>query len=287
MKKVIVFIIFCSGLLGEQVYSQGSANVMDAPPLDGAYKKERDIERKPIPYQYVREADVQWAWRIWRIMDLREKINHVFYYPLQKANGRKSFMYTVIDAIKEGSITVYEIDLVNDEFLKPITWETLEKDLNKIDTMEFTRPDPPYDTYDSVVRIDFSPSDVKLIRVKEDWFFDKSRSVMDVRIIGLCPVLEQYDKDGSYKGLKPLFWIYFPEARPIFAKNEVFNRANDAERRTYDDIFFKRLFGSYIYKEQNEFDRKISQYASGINALLEAERIKDKIFNYEHDLWEY
>jgi gliding motility associated protien GldN len=123
--------------------------------------------------------------------------------------------------------------------------------------------------------------------VKEDWFFDKQRSVMDVRIIGLCPIQEILDENGELKGMKPLFWVYFPECRKLFANNEVYNRWNDAERRTYEDVFFKRLFGSYIYKESNVYDRNIQQYAKGMDGLLEAERIKNDLFNIEHDLWEY
>ena len=110
---------------------------------------------------------------------------------------------------------------------------------------------------------------------------------MDVRIIGLCPVKEEYDENGEPKGYRVLFWVYFPECRKLFANNEVYNRWNDAERRTYEDVFFKRMFGSYIYKESNVYDRKILQFAKGMDGLLEAERIKQELFEKEHDLWEY
>ena len=123
------------------------------------------------------------------------------------------------------------------------------------------------------------------IRIKEDWYFDKQRSQLLVRILGICPVMMK-DREGV-EIPEPLFWIYFPEARPILAKAEMFNRFNSAERRTYDEIFWKRMFGSYVYKEQNVYDRKISQYATGMDALLEAERIKNELFEFEHDLWEF
>lgn len=153
--------------------------------------------------------------------------------------------------------------------------------------MTMTRLEPPYDEYDSVISNPFDPSSVYLLRVKEDWFFDKQRSVMDVRILGLCPYMEELDEFGEPKGFKPLFWVYFPECRKIFANNEVYNKWNDAERRTYEDVFFKRLFGSYIYKESNVYDRRIYQYAKGMDGLLEAERVKEELFVKEHDLWEY
>jgi hypothetical protein len=73
----------------------------------------------------------------------------------------------------------------------------------------------------------------------------------------------------------------------MFAQNEVYNRWNDAERRSFDDIFWKRLFGSYITKESNVYDRNIQSYAKDMDGLLEAERIKDDLFKFEHNLWEY
>jgi gliding motility associated protien GldN len=161
------------------------------------------------------------------------------------------------------------------------------KGIERSDTVQLPRPYPPYDLYDTVLQVKFNPLDVKMIRIKEEWFFDKQRSQMDVRILGICPVRDSYTESGEYRGKEPMFWIYFPEARPLFAKSEVFNRFNDNERRTYDDVFWKRMFDSYIYKEQNVYDRKIADYATGLDALLEAERIKGDLFKFEHDLWEF
>ena len=282
---VLLIVVFLAGV-SQKSYSQGG--VIEAP-LDEIHPIQDAKNLKPVPYQYLREANVMWQKRIWRTIDMREKINEPFYYPNKPANGRKSFMYMILDALKEGTVTPYEFNAFNDEFLVPLTPDQILNSLSKSDTVKQQRPYPPYDFYDTVVKKDFDPSSVKVIRIKEDWFVDKERSVMDVRILGLCPVMEIYDEQtGEFKGNKPLFWIYFDEARPIFAKNEVFNRFNGAERRSYDDVFFKRMFGSYIYKEENVFDRKINQYATkGIDQLLESDRIKNEIFKYEHDLWEY
>lgn len=118
-------------------------------------------------------------------------------------------------------------------------------------------------------------------------FFDKQRSVLDVRIIGICPVLEKYDANGDYKGDQPMYWVYFPEIRPLLAQQETFNRWNDAERINFDDLFMKRFFSSYIYKESNVYNRRITDYKTGIDALLEAEKVHEKIANMEQDLWEY
>ncbi len=284
MKKIWVISVF-AGFFACLAWN-GSAQVLDNPPRDGVYDRVHVVEKKPIAYAGLREADVIWSKRIWRVIDLREKINHPFYYPITPHNGWKNFMTIVMDALREGAITAYEVT-DTDEFLVPLTFEEIMARMERRDSVQLQRPEPPYDYYDTVLITKFNPQDVKRIRVKEDWFFDKQRSVMDVRIIGICPVRDSYDENQEFRGFDPLFWIHFPEARPVFARNIVFNRFNDSERRTYDEIFWNRMFGSYIYKEQNVYDRRIADYATGMDALLEAERIKNDLFKFEHDLWEF
>jgi len=279
---LIVAILYLSGY-------KAQAQVLE-PPLDNIHPTVDSKNLKPVPYQYVREANVMWQKRIWRIIDMHEKINEPFYFPRKPANGRKNFMYIVLDALKEGTITPYECAINNDEFLVPQTPDQVLGTLSKTDTLRNQqRPYPPYAYYDTVIKKDFDPSSVSRFRLKEDWFLDRERSVMDVRIIGLCPTYEKFDDvTGESRGDVAMFWIYFDEARPIFAKTQVFNRFNAAERRSYDDIFFKRMFGSYIYKEENVFDRTIQSYTGkSIEQLLESDRIKDDLFRMEHDLWEY
>ena len=145
---------------------------------------------------------------------------------------------------------------------------------------ETVYPDPEFVWYKS--------EDIVQYRIKEDWFFDKERSVMDVRIIGICPVI--YDVDphtGNILGMKELFWLYFPECRYVFQNFYVQSRHNDSQRMSFDDLFWKRMFQSYIIKESNIYDRDVQEYKAGVDALLESEKIKEKIFNFEHDLWSY
>ena len=255
--------------------------------LDGVYVKEHYPTRKVVPYTHLREADVMWATRIWRKLDLREKINHPFYYPTEAIKNRRSLAQVIVEAVQEGSLTAY--DPLDDEFTITLTKAEIERKLSYVDTQYIESPDPPYDLVMTVIPEEFDPSTVKEFRVKEDWFFDRQRSVLDVRIIGIQPVAEKIDKTtGEVRGTEPMFWVYFPEARNIFASAEVFNRQNDAERKTMEDIFWKRMFGSYIYKEKNVYDRSIGEYMlNGLDQLLEAERIKENIFILEHDLWEY
>jgi gliding motility associated protien GldN len=255
--------------------------------LDGVYIKEHTDERKVVPYAHLREADVMWSKRVWRYIDLKEKLNHDLYFPKDSTPGRISLMQLIWGSVLENKLQAYEHILggAEGEFTREINSSGLVGKYNKIDTAYVDDPETGEQKPVPTKRV-FNTSDVIGFKVKEDWFFDRQRSVMDVRIIGLAPVYETEDKSGE-KRRETMFWIYFPEVRMIFANYEVFNRSNDAERRTFDDIFWKRKFSSYIYKESNVYERKISEYKSSLDALLEADKIKEDIFVFEHDLWEY
>jgi gliding motility associated protien GldN len=284
MKTTFSLLIFAGILLG--ISNFAGAQILDSP-RDGVFDQIHLQDKKPIPYYPVREADVIWQKRIWRIMDLRQKMNHPFYYPETPQKSWKNFMTVIMDAIREGTITAYDPSK-DDQFLVPYTYQEIEKKYNKTDTVPVYDPNNPQRILRyEVVNEDFRSTDVQRIKLKEEWFFDKQRSQMDVRILGICPVINLYDENGSFFGLQEMFWIYFPEARPIFSQAIVFNRNNAAEKRTYDELFWKRMFGSYVIKEENVYDRDITDYASQMDALLEAERIKNELFEYEHELWEF
>jgi len=282
MKKIAFIIITMFILAG---YSGPvRAQILDNPPQDVIYYDNDLADVKPIPLSSIRKADIMWSKRLWREIDMRQKMNQPFYFPLEPHNNWRNFIRVIMDALKEGSITAYDISST-DEFLVPLNYQEIVT--RQIDTMHrtLTRPYPPYDQYDTVIYLDFDPNKVTRLRIKEDWYFDKKRSQMLVRILGICPVMIKERNDEEFS--EPLFWIYYPEARPILAQAEVFNRFNDAARRSYDEIFMKRFFNSYIYKEQNVYDRRISEYAQGLDALLEAERIKLELLDFEQSLWEY
>lgn len=253
--------------------------------LDGVYIKENTPTRRVIPYTQVREADVMWSKRVWRVIPLREKMNHPLYYPIDEIDNRKSLFDVMKFGIGEGTITAYGDAAFDDEFKAPMTKTQALDKLNEM--VKIYREDDEGNMLEDSVPDPIHSGKIKWYWVKEDWFFDRERSVLDVRIIGLAPVQEKLNEDGTVRGPMPLFWVYFPEARYVFANFDVFNTFNDAERRTYEDLFWKRTFSSFVRKESNVFERYISEYKAGIDILLESERIKTQIFNYEHDLWHY
>jgi gliding motility associated protien GldN len=282
MKKLIIFLFVVGLSVG--FARTASAQILDNPPIDGLFEDNGLIDKEPIPLPTIRKADVMWSKRIWREVDFRQKMNQSFYYPTESHNNWRSFMTVLMDGLKEGSFVAYDISNT-DELLVPLTFN--EVIARQTDTLRsvMTRPYPPYEQYDTTIFTDFDATRVMRIRIKEDWYFDKQRSQLMVRIIAFCPVMIK-ERNGQ-EVTEPLFWISYPQSRDVLAKAEVFNRNNAAEKRTFDEIFWKRMFDSYIYKEENVYDRRISQYATGIDALLESERVKTSLFEFEHDLWEY
>ncbi len=260
------------------------AQIIDETPQDGLYRDNGIVDTKPIPLPTIRKADIMWKKRIWREIDFRQKMNQMFYFPINQQQNWKSFITVILDAMKEGNITAYDIS-PTDELLIPVSYnEIIARQTDTIHRV-MQRPYPPYDDYDTTIYTEFDPSTVMRLRVKEDWYFDKQRSQMMVRIEALCPVMVK--QVNGEERVTPLFWISYPESRGVLSKALAFNPDNPAMRLTYDEVFIKRLFDSYIYKEENVYDRRISQYATGLDAMLESERIQKEMFNYEQFLWEY
>ncbi len=284
MKGLIKCMAAC---LFTAILSGGKATAQTV--LDGLYVKEHTPTRKVVPYTYLREADVMWSKRIWRIIDLREKINHPLYFPIDEINDRKNLFDVIKHALLvDGSITAYYPGpiLDDDEFKVPMLTSEVKALFSSVDTT-FTEDIETGEFVPVIQPIELNSSEIKMYKLKEDWFFDKQRSVLDVRIIGIAPMKENRGEDGEVRGYAEMFWLYFPECRYVFANWDVFNRQNDAERRTFEDIFWKRMFSSYIIKESNVYDRRINEEYTGIDALLEAEKVKNKIFLLEHDMWHF
>jgi gliding motility associated protien GldN len=249
---------------------------------DGIYDKENAVNRRFIPYTHLREGDVTWEKRVWRDIDMREKVNQPLYYPVDFVSGRMSLFQVLAKYILQGQIIAFS----DEEFQIPLELSAIRDKLKKCDSLENTGFDAAGNEVSTKVFACDSLSILRAIRtyrVKEDWFFDKQKSVLEVRIIGMGIFTYDDEKEAP----REQFWVYFPSCRPYFAKHEVYNTKNDSERRTYEDIFWKRQFASAITKETNVYNRNISEYSKGIDALLESDRIKMDIFKWEHDLWHF
>ena len=248
-------------------------------PLDDVVKKEVMNERQVLAYQPIRESDIFWEKRIWRIVDVREKMNLPFAYP------EEPFFKILSDAASKGEMPVYSAD--DDKFSKRLSTDDVLSMLSKTDTIVTFDPET-YEEKVQIVRNDINWADVKRFRLKEVWFFDKETSTMQVRILGIAPLIDVKDSEGNFRYEKVMFWVYYPQARELFARHRVFTLGGNTNATiSWEDLFEMRYFASYITKESNVYDRRIEDYARGVDALWESDRIKNQIFNFEHDLWQY
>jgi len=284
MKKILLFIGVLALALGA-TQQEAKAQI-----IDGAYKRQDMKDRKPTPLPHLREADVMWRKKVWRIIDLREKINQSLYFPTKEVDGRSNLVNLMIHGIQDGKLTAYDAKN-DDEFKVPMTFEQVKEAFGATTRTRKVRNIDTGELQDKVVAGEIRSEEIKQFMVKEEWYFDKQTSTMNVRVIGICPIQEFYrDEDTNQEDVqrRQVFWIYFPEARELMAANEVFNAQNTARNLSFDDVFLKRKFNSYIVKEENIYNnREISQYLGSKDAMLESKRIENTIFDYEQNLWEY
>lgn len=272
------------------VPSTGGAFDSIKPSLRNDASIERNLikDRQPLTYEHIREDDAVYRQRVWREIDTREKMNLPFRYAADEDNGNQRFISILLKAIRDREITAF--DVVDDRFTTPMTPDkVMETFAGGIDTV------PVYDMQGNITRYEvrtreFDPDSIYQFRLKEEWVFDKESSRMFVRILGIAPVKQLYTTTGTYIGPVPMFWIYYPDSRPLLAKYEAFNGKNYGARMTWEELFENRMFSSYVTMStmDNPYNRRLKDYIKDpILRLLEGENIKDKIFNYEQDLWSY
>lgn len=286
--------------------SFAQSNLLNAKTPDEIGKKtaaqlESDND-KPLPYGYVHDRDVLMGKTMWEVIDLDERINFPLYYPVDTAyvgKERRSLFQVLLNGIKDGKITeVYGDDYFNSKrTLKDIETVFTYRDTTEAGINEFNNY---YDDYKSGAKV-LSPEfinvtvltakDVSGYKIKGFWYFDKRQSELKYRLLAICPIAtEARDKAKGNSDAIELFWVYFPAIRDVLHEAKSFNDKNSAMPISFDHLLNSRRFNGVIYKEENVYgDRTIQDYMKE-NAqmqLLESERVKEKIRNFEQDMWNY
>jgi len=245
----------------------------------------------PLDYEFLRKDDALFAEKVWRELDLREKMNQPFRYEGREGDGDQQFMTILLKAVLSGKIMAFE----DERFTKPLMVADVQQKLGGggADTSAVTAIDDPSKVVEYIVtpRV-FNPKDIQKIRLKEQWIFDREASRMFTRIIGICPVKTAYfEGTKRERGVEPLFWVYYPDLRQLLASYQVYNPKNmGMSRMTWEELFESRMFSSYIIKSEldNPGNRTIARMIKDpILQLLEGDNIKNRIFDYEQNLWSY
>ena len=251
--------------------------------------------RTPLAYENIREDDAWYRQRVWREIDIREKMNLPFRYKADDDNGNQRFINILLRAVKNADVTAFDAN-VDDRFTTPLqiarVGELISGRCDSVQVIDWAKdPDGTKGVLkDSLVCRDFNPDDIIKYRLKEEWVFDKESSRLYVRILGIAPMKTYLDESGNLLGESPMFWIYYPDLRGVLAKYDVNNTKNIGGRMSWEELFESRYFDSKIVKStiDNPYDLFIKQYIKdNILQLLESDNIKNKIFNFEQDLWSY
>lgn len=260
---------------------------------DASIERNLVKDRQPLSYEHIREDDAVYRQRVWREIDTREKMNQAFRYAADEDNGNQRFIAIILKAIRSREITAF--DAADDRFTTPLTpQKVMEAFSGGVDTVPVYNMAGDIERYEVRAR-EIDPDSIYRFRIKEEWVFDKESSRMFVRILGIAPIKRLTRSDGTdlipgQPEYAPLFWIYYPDSRPLLAKYEAFNGKNYGARMTWEELFENRMFSSYVTKStlDNPYDRTLRSYIKDpILRLLEGDNIKEKIFNYEQDLWSY
>jgi gliding motility associated protien GldN len=255
---------------------------------DGAVDKSFINERTPLPYENLRWDDALYSEKVWRELDLREKMNQPFRFEAEDDNGSQMFFDILMNAIRKDSVVAFS----DDRFTTPLA-EAEMGNLTSggpLDTNAVRDPNDPNKIVKWVVSQEsFDPKAITKLRIKEEWVFDREASRLFVRILGIAPV--KTIQRGNSTQNEVMFWVYYPDLRKTLAKYEVYNPKNlGYGRMTWEELFESRMFSSYITKStlDNPGNKVIRQMIKDpILALLEGDNIKERIFNYEQDLWSY
>ncbi|MBA4318185.1 MAG: gliding motility protein GldN [Flavobacterium sp.] len=291
------FLIVVISILGS-VASYAQPNLLNAKiPEEIGLKSAAQLNAdndKPLEYGYVDDRDVLMGKTVWEIIDLSERINFPLYFPIDTANigsDRRSLYDVLTRAIRSGEISeVYSDSYFNTKK----SYQDIKASLTRIDTTDAGKEQinagiaisPEY-----IVKQDLTSQDVTQYKIKGYWYFDKRQSELKYRLLGICPVTpDVYTMNSEEKDYIELFWVFFPASRDVLHEAKSFNDKNSAMPISFDQILNSRRFNSVIYQEENVYgDRDIMSYMkdNAQNQLLEAERVKEKIRDFEQDMWNY
>lgn len=298
--KFRIVVILLLGLLAVQ-HTWAQPNILNAQTPDDIGKQtnaqeQREKDREPLSYGYTDDRDVLWAKTTWEFIDIKQRANFPLVYPLDTnalGRNRKSLFHILVSNIKNGNIKHIYSDSY---FSREMSFQELDATLHRADTLDEgysqlnagMELDPQY-----ISHTDVDGADVQGFRIRGYWYFDSRQGDLRYRLIGIAPVVtDAYSKSQGMEDAEPveLFWVFYPEARDILFRHQVFNEDNTARPLNFDHILNSRRFSAVIYKVDNDNnDRAVKDYV-GDNAmmqLLESERLKEEIREFEINMWSY
>ncbi len=295
MKKVLLIIVLL--LAGNQISAQFNIlNAKDPSEIGKKTEKQKIMDySKPLPYPYTDDRDILWGKQVWERIDLDERFNLPLYYPtdtLAAMPNVRSLFDALYTGIKSGKITKIYADSY---FTEKLSLKDIQERMIAVDTT-----DAGMDQYNDEGKVDqqyinvyhVNSETVEEYHTRGMWYFDARYGELKYRLLGIAPVA--FDPKGMAAGMEPdlveVFWVFYPDARETLHDFYAFNTRNTVRPIDYDHLLNARRFSGIIYKEDNAYgDREIKDYIhdNALRQLLESQKIKEKIREYEEDMWNY
>ncbi len=262
---------------------------------DNVYISQGEEYQRPIPLPFIRKTDIVWSTEIWKTINSEQLFNQFFYFPNDEFlnYGKKSLAYILWDAMAAGEIPIYE----DDDLLIPLDNEEFVRRYTRADTilLEIGYDEDDNEIYQTIIRPKyFDGSEIFNYSLRETWFIGRQDTRQDSRRIALAPVKESYRELPNGEviplGNIPLFWVPMqnPLVRSLLARYPSYcNRSNNVQQPSWDWVFLNQHYDAYITRESDPQDRKIQDYLTGENAILESYYIEEKVFDIENEMWEY
>lgn len=292
MKKVL-FSIFAMAALAISANAQSIIDAEEGRNPNDFYQQGIVVGKRAMPYPFLRESDVVWKMAIWRQIDLNENFNQFFYYPIEQGKneqGRINLVNLIMNAAANGEFDIYE----DDDMKVPQEWSKALSNLQgKQLKVRYGEEDEfgDQEVFNDTIPVEFDPATARLVKLKEYWYVDKQDTRQKVRITGLS---FRFTKELLRSGVSEevsewTFWVPMDDmrVRQVLVNANAYDQNNDIAERSYDDVFIQRYFDSYVTRESNVYNRQISDYLTGEDAIYESQMIEDKIFDIENDMWEY
>jgi gliding motility associated protien GldN len=254
---------------------------------------------KPLEYGYIDDRDLYWSKIVWEYVDLNERLNLPYYYPIDTmriSNNRRSLYDTLLRGIKQGKIKeIYD----DSYFTAKLSYQEIQDKLYRRDTIpegiDVLNADPNADISEYIDTYNIDSEHIEGYKIKGVWYIDKRQGEMKYRLLGIAPIAQDVqtigrDDLGDIDEKLPIFWVFYPDARQVMHDMKVFNPKNAAFPISFDHLLNAHRFSALIYKEENiHGDREVSSYVKGnsLFQVLESEKLKDDIRNKELDLWNY
>lgn len=300
MKKVLLMIAVTTAFAVSS-YAQSVIDAEESRNPNDFYQKGIVVGKKAMPYPFLRESDVVWETTIWRDIDFNESFNQFFYFPTEtngNTQGRINLVNLILKYAQNGEIDIYD----DDDMTVPISWEKARLNLNgnpytmQVNVINPETGEPEYDEdgeevmKDSLVTPTADLTTAKKVRIKEYWYIDKQDTRQKVRIVSLqFFFMKPAASKNAEDQIAPSFCIPMDDmkTRQMLVNANAFDENNVVAERSYDDVFIQRYFDSYVTRESNKYNRSISEYLTGKDAIVESQQIESRIFDIESDMWEY